>query len=456
MISFENIDKFDRVYDFCMNYLCVVHNHIYYKHFYILNKENIPKKGEPTIVIANHQNGLMDALAILHTMFLDRRQPVFIARGDLFKKDRMAKILRFLKIMPSFRTRDAKNREDILENLSVYNKAARILKAGGTIVIFPEATHQHGHYMNTFKKGFCRIAFSAEEENDYQINVKVLPLNIHYSNYFNFHSDLMVTVGEPFTYEELYDMYKNSPNEAYLALNEKARARVKAITPDIDIPEYLNEIEDLTQMMNRPLLRHEGKNPNYFPNQKNASMTIIEKVRQYRQKDEEGFISLMEKMRKFKSMLKDNGLPHWVFNKKTNIFKLICRIIGMVALLPFFIFGVVNNLVPRLITKVFADKAKDPMFHSSFQYVVGTFLVFPLCYILLFALVWILSKKFLFALGYLILTFATAFLVHHYRIWWHNMMSFFRAMRMRKTKTFKDMSQLNDEITSKMVELLFE
>lgn len=86
MISFENIDKFDRVYDFCMNYLCVVHNHIYYKHFYILNKENIPKKGEPTIVIANHQNGLMDALAILHTMFLDRRQPVFIARGDSSRK----------------------------------------------------------------------------------------------------------------------------------------------------------------------------------------------------------------------------------------------------------------------------------------------------------------------------------------------------------------------------------
>lgn len=159
MISFENIDKFDRVYDFCMNYLCVVHNHIYYKHFYILNKENIPKKGEPTIVIANHQNGLMDALAILHTMFLDRRQPVFIARGDLFKKDRMAKILRFLKIMPSFRTRDAKNREDILENLSVYNKAARILKAGGTIVIFPEATHQHGHYMNTFKKVSAVLLF---------------------------------------------------------------------------------------------------------------------------------------------------------------------------------------------------------------------------------------------------------------------------------------------------------
>lgn len=455
MISFENIDKFDRVYDFCMNYLCVVHNHIYYRHFYILNKENIPKKGEPTIVIANHQNGLMDALAILHTMFLDRRQPVFIARGDLFKKDKVAKILRFLKIMPSFRTRDAKNREDILENLSVYNKAARILKAGGTIVIFPEATHQHGHYMNTFKKGFCRIAFSAEEENEYEINVKVLPLNIHYSNYFNFRSDLMVTVGEPFTYEELYDTYKRNPNEAYLALNEKARARVKAITPDIDIPEYLNEIEDLTQMMSRPLLRHEGKNANYFPNQKDAGMEIIEKIRQYKENEPDNFTNLMEKMRQYKKLLSENGLPHWVFGRKTNIFHLVCRMVGMLILLPFFIFGAVNNLVPRLLTKMFADKAKDPMFHSSFQYVVGTFAVFPLCYILLFALVWILSKSVLFALGYLLLTFFTAFLVHKYRIWWHNLMSFFRATRMRKTDTFKEMADLNAYVTSTMEKLLF-
>ena len=106
MISFDKIDQYDWLYDLYMNYLCVAHNYIYYRHFYILNKENIPPKGQPTIVIANHQNGLMDALAILHTMFQDRRQPVFIARGDIFKKDGVARILRFLKIMPTFRSRD--------------------------------------------------------------------------------------------------------------------------------------------------------------------------------------------------------------------------------------------------------------------------------------------------------------------------------------------------------------
>src|SRR5574344_1315672 len=103
MISFDNIDKFSRRYDLYMRLLCITHNLVYYRNFYVLNQENIPPKGQPIIVIANHQNGLMDALAILHTMFQDRRQPVFIARGDIFKKDKVARILRFLKILPTFR-----------------------------------------------------------------------------------------------------------------------------------------------------------------------------------------------------------------------------------------------------------------------------------------------------------------------------------------------------------------
>lgn len=129
MISFENIDKYDWLYALYMNYLNIAHNHIYYRHFYILNQENIPRKGEPTIVIANHQNGVMDAMAILHTMSQDHRQPVFIARGDIFKKDGVAKILRFLKIMPTFRTRDG-NRDDVRSNIALYERAARVLKDG--------------------------------------------------------------------------------------------------------------------------------------------------------------------------------------------------------------------------------------------------------------------------------------------------------------------------------------
>lgn len=454
MISFENIDKYDWLYALYMNYLNIAHNHIYYRHFYILNQENIPRKGEPTIVIANHQNGVMDAMAILHTMSQDRRQPVFIARGDIFKKDGVAKILRFLKIMPTFRTRDG-NRDDVRSNIALYERAARVLKDGGTIVIFPEATHQHGHFMNTFKKGFCRIAFSAEEINDFKLGVKVLPLNIHYSNYFNFRSDLMVTVGESFTYEEFFDLYKEHPNDAYLALNEKARARVKEITPDIDIPEYYNEIESLTQMMSEPLLKHKGLKTSYLPNQKDAAMTIIANLKQFKDKEPEQFEILMQQTREYTTLLQQRGLHHWVINRKLSIFRFIVRSLLMVASLPLFLFGYINNLIPFAITKRFANKAKDPMLRSSFQYVSSTVATFPIYYLLLLGIVWIISKKFWIALAYVVLTFMTALFVHYYKIAIRKFYTVFHAMSLRHTDDYQKLSSLQKLITGAMERIIF-
>lgn len=454
MISFENIDKFDWLYALYMNYLNIAHNHIYYRHFYILHQENIPKKGEPTIVIANHQNGLMDAMAILHTMSQDHRQPVFIARGDIFKKDGVAKILRFLKIMPTFRSRDG-NRSDIESNLALYNRAARVLKSGGTIVIFPEATHQHGHFMNTFKKGFCRIAFSAEEMNDFQLGVQVLPLNIHYSNYFNFRSDLMVTVGEPFTYEEFFDTYKENHDRAYLALNEKARARVKEITPDIDIPEYYNEIEALTQLMSEPLLRHKGLRVSYLPNQKDAAMTIIANLKQFKNEKPERFELLMSQTREYTTLLQQRGLHHWVINRKLSIFRFCLRSILMVLSIPLFLFGYINNFIPTAITKHFTMKVKDPMLHSSFQYVISTVATFPIFYLLLFALVWIIGGNGWLALGYVFLTFLTALFVHYYKIAIRKFYTVFRAMRLRKSADYHKLSSLGKIVTGTMERLIY-
>lgn len=106
MISFDKINEFDRLYHVWNHYFRWAHNKLYYKQIQIIGYENLPPKGYPVFVISNHLNALMDPLAILY-LFKDKRQPVFIARGDIFKKsDFIAKILRFLKILPTFRSRD--------------------------------------------------------------------------------------------------------------------------------------------------------------------------------------------------------------------------------------------------------------------------------------------------------------------------------------------------------------
>ena len=80
------------------------------------NYENVPTD-EILIYAINHQNALMDALAIISTA---KTQPVFLARADIFKKKAVAKILTFLKILPIYRIRDGK--ESLRNNNAIFQK----------------------------------------------------------------------------------------------------------------------------------------------------------------------------------------------------------------------------------------------------------------------------------------------------------------------------------------------
>ena len=62
----------------------------------------LPSDGA-VIISPNHTNTLMDALVILQSR---RDRTVFAARADIFRKPRIAAILRFLKILPMARSRD--------------------------------------------------------------------------------------------------------------------------------------------------------------------------------------------------------------------------------------------------------------------------------------------------------------------------------------------------------------
>ena len=84
MLDFRRVNKPDFRYSLLYRYVQFVHNHIYYRRYHVVNKHNIPPRGEGFMVICNHQNGLNDALGILFSM--NGRFPVFIARADIFKK----------------------------------------------------------------------------------------------------------------------------------------------------------------------------------------------------------------------------------------------------------------------------------------------------------------------------------------------------------------------------------
>lgn len=412
MIDFSHIDKFSRKYDIYNRYLKFCHNHIYYKQYRIVGKENIPPKGVPTLVIANHQNGLTDALVLLY-MFDDNRQPVFIARGDIFKNSIVARILYFLKILPTFRNRDG-NRSDVRANNETFHIAAEVLNRKNTLVMFPEAAHQHGHYLGTFKKGFPRIAFTAEEYADYSLNLQILPVNIHYSDYYNFRSRVVITVDRPFGIRDFFDTYKKEPNQAYLDLNDYAREKVKAITIDED-PAFYVEYDQIRNMLHTQRLKEKGLNTHDLYLEKLEDMEIVAEIDRLKEEDRSRFKELMSEVDTYTAGLRKLGLRDWLINKPVSLLSLTVKTFLYLLGLPLFLFGWIHNILPFSFPRLLKRKIKDRQLHSSMNFAPGVVLTFPLMYLIWFILAWIISGKFWFALLYGLAAFASLFFFYAYR-----------------------------------------
>ena len=108
-------------YDFVRNVFVRPELYFFYRKIDVIGAKNVPDTG-PVIFTPNHQNALMDALMVLCTR---NRQPVFIARADIFKKPLIIAILHFLRILPVYRKRDGGNSSD--NNQETFDMILKVL-----------------------------------------------------------------------------------------------------------------------------------------------------------------------------------------------------------------------------------------------------------------------------------------------------------------------------------------
>jgi 1-acyl-sn-glycerol-3-phosphate acyltransferase len=399
MIDFENVDKPNFAYSVLFRYINFFHEYIFYRKYYVLNREHIPVK-KPVVVISNHQNGLSDALGILFAFRKDGRYPVFIARADIFKKDFVAKLLRFLRIMPAYRAADV-GRGNVLENRAIFGKSAHILTDNGVVCLFPEAGHEDCHHLGTFKKGFARIAFSAAEEMNFEKPVYILPCSNHYSHYFGFQHKLIITIGEPFSFEELYDLYREHPDKARKILTDKAHEKVQNLMLNIQDKELYEEYDILRILYARNVVRKEGGKTRYYPNTLKAEQKIVASVDRLREDAPEGFNALMLKARNYSTTLDKLHVYDWLLDEKFSFGAVILRTLLALLLIPLLIYGFVNNFIPYNASTLITRRIKDPMLHNSFHFAISCLISYPIWFIASFATVWHITGVWWIALCYL-------------------------------------------------------
>lgn len=332
--------------------------------FYKVNiqgAENIPT-GKPVIFASNHQNALMDALAML---FAAKRPVYFLARADIFKSPFIAGILTFLKMFPVYRLRDE---VDIVEkNREIFEKTAFILSEGQSLGILPEGTHTSYKHLQLLKKGICRIAFEAAREDDFKLPIQIVPVGLDYSNYNKQGSELLVIFGSPINVSEYYQLYKENPNRAVTLLRNDLQFAIRGLMIDISNPEEYEFIYRYSL---------------WTSNHKAGTETADSYKRFLATREEvERLKTLFNESPEIYAMLKDEfsfllvGNPSGKANIKppaTNK-----RLLWMVIKSLISSLGLVLNFVPYVIAGNYSEKVKDPQFKSSVKY--GSSLVlFPL------------------------------------------------------------------------------
>lgn len=194
--------------------------------------ERIPKDGA-VIYAPNHTGTLMDALVILA---MDRKPKVFVARADIFKNPKLAKLFRFFKIMPIMRMRDGF--DEVKKNNRTIEQAVDVLKDNVPFCIFPEGTHQTKYSLQPLSKGIFRIALQAQELMP-DMPLYIVPVGIRYGSFWRYRASAHVQIGEPMNVGKYVAEHpENTPAELMnimrVALEERMKETLFYIPNDDD------------------------------------------------------------------------------------------------------------------------------------------------------------------------------------------------------------------------------
>ena len=157
---------------------------VFFRRIEVVGLENIPQSG-PVIFAANHPNGLVDPLFIL--CFAPR--PVsFLAKAPLFRYPVIGWFARAIEAIPVYRRQD----NVAGTNQETFSRAREVLSGGGAIAIFPEGTTHSDARLKELKTGAARIALGARLDA-----ISVIPAGIYYTEKYTFRSEALVWFGKP-------------------------------------------------------------------------------------------------------------------------------------------------------------------------------------------------------------------------------------------------------------------
>lgn len=355
---------------------------LFYRKVKVIGEENIPKN-KPIILAPNHQNALMDPLAMIFSV---PKQIVFLARGDIFKGNFLVSLLNFGKILPVYRQRDGK--EALKKNDKVFQDSVDYISKNGAFCLFPETQHNPHRNLKPLKKGIPRIAFQALKASNYDIDIQIIPTGIYYENKDESQSYIQIKYGEPISVKDYIESVKENEKKAMAELSQDMTPKIKALI--MDVPE--DENYDLKEQIRSYYSDHWMKLQKIKCSDQNrflSDQSLIDALHDNLLTDD-----LRSKMKRLCYLRSKHNWNIETVVQPISVAVILVKFILLLLLLPISVYGIIINILPFMISSFIKRKVlKDPQFKSTINFVVGA-VIMPIYFFLISLLSWIFVEAY--------------------------------------------------------------
>jgi 1-acyl-sn-glycerol-3-phosphate acyltransferase len=219
---------------------------VFFRRIEVVGRSRVPRAGACLFVL-NHPNALVDPVFLL--CFAPRRVS-FLAKSPLFRMPVVGTLIRALDSIPVYRKQDETGDTAAL-NRKTFERAAELLRRGGTIAICPEGVSHNEPYLLPLKSGAARIALGAvsikdggmKDEGDGEgtsLDLKIVPAGLYYTAKTTFRSGALLYFGEPIPVEPAgLEPDGEPPREAVRALSDRVAEAMRSLTLNADRHEAL-------------------------------------------------------------------------------------------------------------------------------------------------------------------------------------------------------------------------
>lgn len=375
----KNIEKYSVGYSILKAVFGFWHNNVYYRRVIVLGRENI-NPDDHIIFAPNHQNALMDALAVL---FAQKGQLIFLARADIFRKKFIASLLYYFKMLPVYRIRDGYSA--LKDNDETFNKTIDVIRSRNGLVILPEGDHAGFRRLRQLKKGICRIAFQADEASGFSLKIKIIPVGLEFTHYSRFRQVLTVVFGKPIDTSEYHKLYRESPDRALIELKNRLASEMKKLMVHIESEEDYEAIDELRTMINGRFSDN-IRLPKVF-----RDRILIDKLNKLKVNVQDVYRKICALSLLVKRKAGEMNLDYRLLDKKNHqLFWLVTGLLGLIVTFPLFLYGSIFNAIFIYLPDMKVRKIKDAAFHSTFRYGISlaiALVLLPLILVLLLVFV---------------------------------------------------------------------